>query len=400
MKISLRISLLVIVISLLLVPWKSQSQSFTFDVIPTSPQSYYCSGVTYYLVIDIPYPDYYVNSSSDWKIYSSSGSVDLEVYGPNYLNAYLTLNTPYSWANIEVTYFGNGNYHKGYGYFEAQHINANLIGYACKGSGYNLSVGLLPTAQIATFEWTFPSGCLFDGNSSPYSTGTPTTYSYGTLAVGNNAVSGDICVYLTSTVCADVGSPICQYMNVSVAAPSQPNEIHHEMEGSPCPDNHWTLSIEEVQGAFLYDWWQNSTAFLLDQSSTYESELIIKHGAYEEGTTVYVDAWNGCGYSPSRSHSFITLSEEQCKGKKGIYHDTNISIFPNPINDQFSINIPKSDYIYTMFIYNSVGMLLINNRVLHFGENKFRLNEYSPGTYFIKIANESGIYLKRIIVIR
>lgn len=388
---------LIILFSAYLIPLSGRSDPTMKVIIPSNPE-YLCSGTQYDLFADIPYPDFYVYQESDWSIQSITGSATLTPYGDYHMNAHLTLNTPCTKVTIQVHYRVIGGDDGDIdGPFEAQHITANIISNGCIGSDYTLSGEIKPVSHVSNWEWTFPNGCLFNGNTSPYTPGTLSAVTSGTLSLTNNAVSGNIILGVTYGGCSDVGTSITQYLTVSSQTPAQPDPIQYRITGDPCPDNYWSVKVNSVQGAINYDWYQGSQYFLLDNYGVDSSELIIKHGAYSQGTTVYVKAWNGCGYGPTRSRSFQSLSQQQCM-KRGEISDITLSIFPNPASGDLFFNLPFSENDYEVSLYDIYGNIIVNKIILQSGNNALKINELCSGIYIINIINGSQTSYKIVVI--
>lgn len=69
--------------------------------------------------------------------------------------------------------------------------------------------------------------------------------------------------------------------------------------------------------------------------------------------------------------------------------ENEISIYPNPSNDIFNLNI----IVDTVVVFNNFGKQIISIKKT----NKIDLNNYASGIYFVKINLESNIIVKKII---
>ena len=73
----------------------------------------------------------------------------------------------------------------------------------------------------------------------------------------------------------------------------------------------------------------------------------------------------------------------------------NISVFPNPVSDILQISISGADNttfhlcILKMELMDITGKILINEKIAGTtGNHQLNLNEYAPGSYFLRITNE------------
>ncbi len=73
---------------------------------------------------------------------------------------------------------------------------------------------------------------------------------------------------------------------------------------------------------------------------------------------------------------------------------SELSIYPNPTNDQLFVSIPQTDNKSEYVIYDSKGQV-VNAGVID--GNAINVNNLSTGVYFIKIASDDDVYFERFI---
>lgn len=69
-------------------------------------------------------------------------------------------------------------------------------------------------------------------------------------------------------------------------------------------------------------------------------------------------------------------------------NEDKISIFPNPTNRDFILDVKNADLIGVSFlIFNSIG-LEVQSGLIDFGKNEICLNGFPKGVYYLKVSNE------------
>ncbi|MBC7861371.1 MAG: T9SS type A sorting domain-containing protein [Bacteroidia bacterium] len=77
-----------------------------------------------------------------------------------------------------------------------------------------------------------------------------------------------------------------------------------------------------------------------------------------------------------------------------------IVLFPNPTNDQLSIQIPLKEKIESIIIYNSIGQLVEKIKIETVNKNTeftFSTANYKSGIYYLLIKTETGILKKSFV---
>jgi hypothetical protein len=80
----------------------------------------------------------------------------------------------------------------------------------------------------------------------------------------------------------------------------------------------------------------------------------------------------------------------------GSITSNNIVIYPNPVTDIFTVNIPDADNIYTLRIYNQSGVVIYTDN--NFKQEKtVDLSGKSAGVYYLELRKGNNIITKKII---
>ncbi len=73
----------------------------------------------------------------------------------------------------------------------------------------------------------------------------------------------------------------------------------------------------------------------------------------------------------------------------------NISIFPNPVNDVFTITSSNEVLINSVIVYSVSGKIISKSDIL---DNNLTINNLPKGFYFVNIETDKGTLIKKLIV--
>lgn len=82
---------------------------------------------------------------------------------------------------------------------------------------------------------------------------------------------------------------------------------------------------------------------------------------------------------------------------KSIIGSGNVSIYQNPTLDEFQVNLPNNEFVFTLDIYDGQGKFV---QRLKKAKGKDRLNfgrVYPPGMYFIQIRYKNSFQSIKLI---
>ena len=101
---------------------------------------------------------------------------------------------------------------------------------------------------------------------------------------------------------------------------------------------------------------------------------------------------DGCGNSAVDSVIIVDCptSIEENEGE-------TFSIYPNPNNGNFTIELSKKNVNATIEIFNSIGKLIWKKQLFK-KLNKIDLDNISTGIYFIKVTNGFSYVIKKVII--
>jgi hypothetical protein len=78
------------------------------------------------------------------------------------------------------------------------------------------------------------------------------------------------------------------------------------------------------------------------------------------------------------------------------FQEAGVRIYPNPSNGIFNIEVPNTEEVKTLIIYDVFGKK-IHTQSLNTYNTKINLARFSEGLYFFTIISDSKIYLKKVI---
>ena len=148
---------------------------------------------------------------------------------------------------------------------------------------------------------------------------------------------------------------------------------------------------------FTYQWSDNNF-------STYASTTVNYYGLYQSnldnGAQIWVRAVNACGNSNTVYNQFYDNTHpHNCAYKKGNDQlQNNISIYPNPAEDQLIVEIPENlDYNMHIYINDITGRLLIKEAIPS-ATITINIQHLLPGMYFVTFKNSKGeVETKRFV---
>ena len=134
--------------------------------------------------------------------------------------------------------------------------------------------------------------------------------------------------------------------------------------------------------------------------STKAQEVVSSSGDYQEtssgslswtiGEPITETATNGNILTQGFQQSGITVTNITELNTK-----LNVSIFPNPTNEFVKI-VSSEDRDYTIQLFNISGKLLVEKEINKI-DNTINMNEFTNGTYLLKITNKNETNTYQII---
>ncbi|WP_323787137.1 T9SS type A sorting domain-containing protein [Psychroserpens sp.] len=97
-----------------------------------------------------------------------------------------------------------------------------------------------------------------------------------------------------------------------------------------------------------------------------------------------------CRYVATYGNRF---SQDVLDSKKVSFSDEKLSIYPNPVNSEFTISL-QSDALYSIFNMN--GQKLLEGRLV-MGENHLNISQLQTGMYFLHVVNDGVLIQKKLI---
>lgn len=96
--------------------------------------------------------------------------------------------------------------------------------------------------------------------------------------------------------------------------------------------------------------------------------------------------------NPGKDESvYLAKSEDKGDGKEV---RTNVLIYPNPSNGNFTVSLENKRVIQNLEVYNVVGERIVQQHL----SNQVSIPNAQTGIYFVKIDDGLCIYTKRITV--
>lgn len=127
----------------------------------------------------------------------------------------------------------------------------------------------------------------------------------------------------------------------------------------------------------LFVWNNEDTLSIFNDFDLYDSEFFLYHK---------------CDSISSGESPFTASSEEQ-------KHNSKFLLFPNPAQDILNIEISNIEEVHSVSIFNSIGVNIQNYSptLIEDGRLILKINDWSPGVYYINIKSKSNNYTGKIL---
>jgi len=82
---------------------------------------------------------------------------------------------------------------------------------------------------------------------------------------------------------------------------------------------------------------------------------------------------------------------------ENLFLKKNISLYPNPVINNITIDIAKGGKVSAVKVYNVLGEILINQAVNNLSKYELNITELESGIYFLEIhTGKDGIVIKKL----
>lgn len=141
----------------------------------------------------------------------------------------------------------------------------------------------------------------------------------------------------------------------------------------------------------------NATSTVADTSyditKFYQHTLVIP--ATYNGQTIWFDVnHTGNDQNIISFSDIVLMSTSFVLGAKEVASAKNLSVYPNPSNGQFNIDMPNASNVT---VYNVLGSVVYSTK-LNAGINTINVNNLSDGVYFVKSTVNGETIVKQIVI--
>ncbi len=77
--------------------------------------------------------------------------------------------------------------------------------------------------------------------------------------------------------------------------------------------------------------------------------------------------------------------------------NSEVSIFPNPNNGEFTVQVPENK-LYDISVYNVLGEKILDERQIHSSQKTIELNNAKSGVYLVHITIDNKTISRKIII--
>jgi hypothetical protein len=236
-------------------------------------------------------------------------------------------------------------------------LSANGSANFCQGASVILSTNINSISGI-NYQWQNSGNIISTGSLS-----TLTAVASGGYKVIVNYPG--VCTATSNIVYVTV-NPLPNVTFSSIQSPVCVNNSTIQLTGSPSGGNYSGIGV-------------NGNSF--DPAIAGVGNFTVAYN--------YTDI-NNCSNSASQ-----TVSVSLCTGIDEVAN-TFVSIYPNPANDELSINLDEALNNSTIELYDSMGKLIINEKIT--AENtKLKIGYLPNGIYSVRVFSNGKQFVKRII---
>ena len=152
-----------------------------------------------------------------------------------------------------------------------------------------------------------------------------------------------------------------------------------------------TFSVAAVVGATSYTWTVPVGATIVNGQGT--NSVVVNYGSLTGNQTIKVIATNSCGSSTAIKS--VTLTSGSCPAAKESNDNlatSEINIYPNPVKDEFNIELNASQGQMEMSIFSMNGAIISSKNILLIEGNNVineKVSSLAAGVYFVRLTNSS-----------
>jgi len=211
-----------------------------------------------------------------------------------------------------------------------------------------------------------------------------------------------------------------QNKSIWIGKPATIVAIPNGVPAIQAPLFSWVNINAASTGASTYNWWVNNSSALslISNNGTIATIECMETGRYY----VYVNSANSCGTSTNmqipidvttgggglfsggkgggqyRMANETDLESEIASSELEVEVDNSL-IYPNPANDEITVLIKNSNNEVPASIYlvDLKGQVVLTKTVSE-SETTLNVSDFDDGIYFVRIKNEYGIIIKKLII--
>ena len=233
-------------------------------------------------------------------------------------------------------------------------------------NGSNITINALPII-------TTGGGTICKGNSTTITAGGASTYSWSNGLGSGSSKTVNPTTNITYTVTGTNTNGCINTSSTTVTVKALPSTPTITKNGNK-------LVSSAISGN---QWYFNN---VLKKDSINQSYTPKQTGNY-----FVIVTQNGCSSDTSKNFNVTNVGISELSN-----NETNINIFPNPINDKFSIVLDNQNIYYNLEILNTTGQIILNKRLINSVE-QIDLSGQAAGVYFIKLQSVNNSIIRKII---
>lgn len=237
------------------------------------------------------------------------------------------------------------------------------------------------SAAADTYTWTVPADATISSGQGT-----------NTISVNWGTSAGDV------TVFAENNCGTTPVLTKTVGIQTLP-EPAGAISGQDTVCQGWSniiYSVPSIPGASQYTWTLPAGTNITAGSGT--NEITVAFGATSLSGNVTVKGSNTCG---DGTESTLAVVVKNCTGLGQLDLSSRVSIYPNPVGKELTLQIrgPESDL--TLSLINASGKTLLTEMLGEINGDflkKIDMSSYPKGVYFLRLSNGDRQYSEKVVV--
>ncbi|MEX0813681.1 MAG: T9SS type A sorting domain-containing protein [Chitinophagales bacterium] len=127
------------------------------------------------------------------------------------------------------------------------------------------------------------------------------------------------------------------------------------------------------------------------------SMILIDDIAGKENLLETLDPWISSAKAIKNDETEIELT---IVSTEEVFFDSNIAVYPNPTNNMIFVELPKTNDIQLLRLYDNLGRVLLQRNDLSEGKTSINTSDLPGGIYYLEVSGEKSRSTQKISIIK